>query len=257
MGMMGPLTTCPLRSTLAAGALLALLGTAPARAVTSTVYWDRADFGFGAGIGVSAATATGSGIPIVDVVREDLRPNTLPTTDTLSQGVVTPLSGGGVAVTQQWTAANNVGGLNDGGGANENQILYLVYAQPDASTLELDGQLHNVEYDPADVGLSITNGEGGADWVIFRTIATTGDTMYLPAVSLGTLAYGADPVHYSLSYRLQHPQVFQGDSIDKLGVPSWNLAFITRPAAPIPEPTSGLLMMMGLLAISHIRRKRS
>src|SRR5262245_50317098 len=118
--MKGPLTMFSLRFTVAAGAALALFGTAPARAVTSTVYWDRADSGFGAGIGVSAATVAASGVQPIDIDREDLGTNTLPVTDTVSQSFVLPPNGDPATVSQHWTAKNDVTGLNDGTGANEN-----------------------------------------------------------------------------------------------------------------------------------------
>jgi len=262
--MMGPLTTFSLRSarsTLAAAAGLALFGVAPAGAASHLVYWDREDYGFGEGIGVSQATALAAqtdGIPIVSgVTLQAWDPNALPVGHDLTEAsLVLPPNGGTATVTSGWSATNNISGLNDGVGANENQTLYLVYAHPTTNTITVNNVQHSVTYDEADVGLTLTFGAGGNDWVILQIPIDSGSNYaYLPAVSLGSLDFNATD-GFSLFYSLQNPQVFQGSSIDKLGLPKWELAFANG-GAPIPEPSSGLLMFIGLLGIARARRKHA
>jgi len=251
--MMGPLATYKLRSTLAAGALLALLGLAPAHAVTSTVYWDRADFGYGAGYGVSQTTALASGIPIVQAPSLLPKPDSLVVDPDLTESsLVLPSSSTKPAtITSDWSATNNTGITN--------QNLYLVYVRPVTNTITLDGQQHTYTYDADDVGLRLSSGEGGLDWVILQVPSNPVDPnsipVYYPAVSLGTLGNGGSE-NYPLYYSLFNPQVFNGTTHDVLGLPKWTLAFYST-AAPIPEPSSGLLMFIGLLGIARTRRKHS
>src|SRR5688572_13069487 len=121
--MMGPLTTCSFRSTLAAGAAFALLGVAPASAASFTVFWDRADFGFGAGHGVSQTTAqaaNAAGIPIVAASSLLPQPATLVVEHDLIEGSFEP--GSPAKLQSDWSATNNTG-ITD-------ENLFLVYARP-------------------------------------------------------------------------------------------------------------------------------
>jgi PEP-CTERM motif len=264
--MMGPLTTFPSR--LVASALLALLGAAPASAASSTVYWDREDYGFGAGIGVSQQTATDAaedGIPILDTVQLGITldawdpndPNTVQVHhDLFKSSLVLPGNGNPATVTSGWDGTNQIPGVNDGIAGDENQTIYVVFAHPTTGQATVNGVTHTYTYDPADVGLTLTFGAGGNDWVILQVpIDSSNDYAYLPAVSLNTLDLDATDA-FSLFYSLKNPQVFQGSSIDKLGLPKWELAIATG-AAPIPEPSSGLLMFIGLLGIARARRKHA
>ena len=77
--------------------------------------------------------------------------------------------------------------------------------------------------------------------------------MYYPAVSLGTLAPGSS-VQFKLFYRLDQPQVF-GETINlELGMPAWDLFFASN---VVPEPSSALLLMLGLGALVAARRAGS
>jgi PEP-CTERM putative exosortase interaction domain len=255
--MMGPLVSFRLRSTLAAGALLALTASTPARAASFTVFWDRADYGFGAGIGVSEATATNAsnaGIPIVSL--SGLAGNTLPVDHDLTETSLVLPPSGPATITSGWSATNNVTDLNNPANpSSTTETLFLVYAHPTTNTIVVDNVSHAVTYAPSDVGLTLTYGAGGDNWVIIKTpIASTTDYAYLPAVSLGTLPFGEHD-DFSLFYTLKNPKVFQGQASDDLGLPKWELAFVST-AAPIPEPSSGLLMFVGLLGIARARRKR-
>jgi hypothetical protein len=254
--MMGPLTTFWHRATLAAGAVLALLGVAPAYAVQTTVYWDRADFGFGAGYGVSqttAQTANAAGIQIISLPNLLTKPDSLVVENDLDENsLVLPSSSTKPAtIRSDWTATNGTGITN--------QNLYLVYVRPVTNTIEVDGAQHTYTYDPDDVGLRLSSGEGGLDWVILQVPSNPVDPnstpVYYPAVSLGILGNGA-AADFALHYSLLNPQVFDGSTQDVLGLPKWTLAFYST-AAPIPEPSSGVLMLVGLLGIARARRKHS
>ena len=247
-----------LRSILAASVLFVLAGLAPAYAASFTVFWDAPDLGYGVGAGVTQATAlsaAAAGIPIV--ANADFQTWTaakIPVTHDLDESSLA-VTTGHATVTSNWSATNAIAGLNDGSAAE--RTLYLIYAQPVADTLLLDGVQHNIAYDPSDVGLTLSYGAGGTDWVILQVpIASSGNSLYLPAVSLGTLDYNAAPAQFSLFYSLDNPQVFQGQSIDILGLPKWNLAYFTS-AAPIPEPSTALLLIIGLVAIARGRPERS
>jgi hypothetical protein len=238
--MMGTLTSS-LRSTLAAGALLALLGTAPARAVTTPVYFDRADFGFGDGWGVSDTTAqaaNAAGIPIVATTTETWSPATLPVDHNVSEGSFN--AGNPSTIQSNWSAINNTG-IND-------ENLYLVFARPTPNAFVTEHE---------DVGLVLSSGESGrADWVIVQVqLDQSGNSVYYPAVSLGTLGAGA-AANFKLYYSLFDLQISQGTELDEVGLPQWNLAFFST-AAPIPEPSSGVLMLVGLLGIARARRHRA
>jgi hypothetical protein len=254
--MMGPLETSSIRSTLAAGAALALLGVAPAGAVSTTVFWDNADFGFGTGYGVSqtsALAANAAGIPIVSAASLQPKPDSLVVDHNVDESsLVLPSSGSNPAtIRSDWTATNNTG-ITD-------QNLYLAYVRPITNTIVLNGQSHTYTYDPSDVGLRLTFGGSGVDWVILQVPSNPVDPnsipVYYPAVSLGTLGSGAAQ-DFPLFYTLYNPQVFQGTTKDELGLPKWSLAFYST-AAPIPEPSSGVLMFIGLLGIAQARRKHA
>jgi hypothetical protein len=248
------------RTLLAAGALLVLAGAGRASAASFTVFWDAPDLGYGAGAGVSQATAqaaAAAGIPIVaNASFTTWTQAKIPITHDVDESSLVLPSGGAATVTSHWTAQNEIAGLNDGSAAQRN--LFLIYAQPVADTLILDGQQHSVLYDPSDVGLTLTYGQGDASWVILQVpIASSGNSLYLPAVSLGALGFNAAPDPFSLFYAIDNPQVFHSTQfIDVLGLPKWNLAYYTN-TATIPEPSSGLLTLIGLLGIARARRKQS
>jgi hypothetical protein len=239
--MMGPLTIFPFRTFLAAGALLTLLGTMPARAATIPVYFDRADFGFGEGWGVSETTAqaaNAAGIPIVTETTESWSPALLPVDHNLSEGSFN--AGNPSTVQSNWSAINNTGILDEN--------LYLVFARPTPNQFVTQHE---------DVGLVLSFAESGrADWVIVQVqLDPNAIPVYYPAVSLGTLGSG-DAENFKLYYSLFDLQISQGTELDEVGLPQWNLAFFST-AAPIPEPSSGLLMLFGLVGIARARRKRS
>ena len=239
------------RSTLAASVLLVLLGVAPAIAASFTVFWDRTDFGFGPGYGVSpttAANASAAGIPVVSLASLQPLPDSLPVSHTLDDSSLVLPPSGPATITSDWSGTNNTG-ITD-------QTLYIVYVRPVTDTIVLSGQQHTVAYDPADVGLTLNASDG---WVLLQVpsdpVVPNSIPVYYPAVSLGTLANGG-VADYQLFYTLKNPQVFQGTSNDELGMPKWSLAFSSN-SAPIPEPSSGLLMFIGLVGIARARRKRS
>jgi hypothetical protein len=246
------------RRALAASLLLGvvLFTSGPARAASITVFWDREDFGYGAGYGVrqtTAQAASSAGIPTVQVSSLDPWNSTLLPIDRMlddaSLNPAFPTGSTPATITSSWTATN------DGAGANQN--LYLVFERPITNDqFYVNGQQQLVTYDPADVGLLLSNdGNGPAiDWVILQVPVDASTNVYYPAVSLGPLANGAAAT-YPLFYTLQNPQVFTENFNYKLGIPEWGLAFLST-AAPIPEPTSGVLFLVGLLGIAGCGRRK-
>jgi hypothetical protein len=256
--------TNPLRfsSPFAAAVLLgSALASAPAHAASFTVFWDREAFGgFTSGYGVTQTTAqnaSSAGIPIVNVSSVSAKPSTLVVQNTLDESTLTPpfpIGAGPATITSNWSATNNTG-INSGGTP---QNLYLVFERPGTNTIDLNGQPQSVTYNPADVGLTLGNdGNGlGVDWVILQVPVAGGNSVYYPAVSLGTLPNGALPLNFQLFYTLNNPQVFTENFNYLLGMPLWSLDFASI-TAPIPEPSSGVLMLVGLLGIARCRRQRS
>jgi hypothetical protein len=262
--MMTPLRLSRFGTTLVVVMLLgSTIASAPARAASFTVFWDAAAFGpYPSGYGVSQTTAqsaNSAGIPIVSFSGlVGWNPNTLPINRTLDISTLTPpfpIGSTPATITANWSATNNTG-LNNGTGPTQN--LYLVFERPVTNDqFFVNGQQQLVTYNPADVGLTLTNdGSGsGVDWVILQVPVANNNAVYYPAVSLGPLANGAATA-FPLFYTLNNPQVFTENFNYALGMPKWSLDFVTNPA-PIPEPSSGLLMLVGLLGIAGGRRKQS
>jgi len=213
---------------------------APAGAAPFTAFWDRAAFGsLPAGYGVSETTANNArvaGLPFV-------QPPGQPLSDAPDiQHALDPSSlliGGPATITSNWSV------FNDTGSTLEN--LYAVFVRPVPATIILNGQSQGVTYDPSDVGLTL-----GSNWVIMQVVGGS-NTVYYPAVSLGTLANGAAAA-FPLFHVLDNPQVFSESFNYELGMPKWTVTFT---AVPVPEAASGVLVLFGLLAIAVGRRKRS
>ena len=219
------------------------LAAAPASALPATVFWDgptiegRPGYGVGA---ANAASANAAGVPIVQPV--GFQPLSLATSkllaDDIDRAIVpssllttgSPITS--LTLTSTWTEHNETG-INL-------QNLYMVFERPIANG--------DVVYGPSDVGLTL-----GSNWVILQGVASGGVPLYYPAVSLGNLANGANAA-FQLFYTLQNPPQELSQNNLELGMPAWNLFFL---AAPVPEPTSGLLVLIGLLGIAGGRRKRS
>ena len=239
--MMGPLLFSS-RFALAAGVLLTVLGVAPAGAGSYTAYWDRASFGgYEAGYGVSQATKDAADLAGIEVVElSPLKPNSLIVNHDLIEASFDP--GNPATIDSQWSVTNNTGLIQ--------QNAYLVFERPDPNQFVLEER---------DTGLLLSSGEPGLDWVILQTPSNPLDPssipMYYPAVSLGTLGIG-ETKNFMLHYSLYDLQVSKGTDIDEVELPQWSLTFHST-AVPSPEPSSGLLMFIGLLGIARARRKHS
>ena len=207
----------------------------------ATVFWNGPTLEGKPGYGVGAATAASAdaaGVPIVQPVgfqlHSDLDENdigqALDPASLVTFGAPTISS---LTITSTWTVHNDTGaGLSN---------LYLVFERPVANG--------DVVYAPSDVGLTLGN-----EWVILQVVAGA-TPVYYPAVSLGNLANGAN-TDFPLFYTLHNPpQGFSQTNFNyELGMPKWSLFFVS---APIPEPASGVLVLIGLLGIAGGRRKRS
>jgi hypothetical protein len=264
--MIHPFTLTRLRTGLAAAVLLgAAVAPGLARAASTTVFWDQPGVLIngslvGTGFGVSQTTAQSAqaaGIPLVPVTSVIGLPPAITIGQTLDESTLNPaypIGLGTATVTSNWTATNT--GYTDG---STTLNRYLVFEHPMTNTILVNGQPQDVTYAPTDVGLTLSNdGNGsGADWIILSLPVAGGNTLYYPAVSLGTLPIGGSsdfPLLYALKNAGSH--VFQENFNYQLGMPKWSLDLASLPAT-VPEPSTGALMIMGLLAIVKGRRKRS
>jgi len=250
------------------------VASAPAQAAMFTTFWDQSAALEAAYGGISQATASNAhssaGIPIITVPGLDgLDPTALAVNHTLVNSTLvlpTPVGSAPATITSNWSATNTAPGLNNGTGPLQN--LYLAFQQPITSQITVNAQPQSVTYAPSDVGLTLTP----ANWVIFQvdvgssipvdpsskcpvTVASNDNCVYYPAVSLGTLPYGA-AAGFSLLYTLKNPQeqLFTEPFNYQLGMPEWTLL---STSAVVPEPTPGLLLLVGLLVVAGGRRYRS
>jgi hypothetical protein len=218
---------------LAACALVGAFAISPSPARAVTVFWD-------AGLGVSQTTATNAsvaGIPLRAPVGS--QPLVQDPTITRDLDESTLAFGAFATITSNWTVSNNTG--------TALQDVYAVFLTPLPSTIFLDGNPQGVTYDPSDVGAALET-----NWVIFQ-VELDSIPVYFPAVSLGTLAAGANAV-FPLHYVLDNPQVFSESFNYELGLPKWDLTFVS---VPVPEPASGVLLLAGLLCIARGRSRRA
>jgi hypothetical protein len=224
------------------------LATARAGAGSFTVYWDREAFGgFDAGWGVTQATAnsaaTNGGIQINQVANvPGWSPTGLPVTHAVDPSTLflpVPVGSAPATINSNWNGLNQTG--NNSGGVPQN--LYLVFMRPNPTG--------SAPYEPSDIGLTLQSSVGGFDWVILQAPLAGGNAVYYPAVSLGTLANGASAA-FPLLYNLDNPQVFTEDFNFVLGLPEWSLGFV---AVPIPEASTGLLLVSGLLVLGMARAR--
>jgi hypothetical protein len=146
--------------------------------------------------------------------------------------------GNPASIGESWTLNGTGANLAD---------LYLMFVTPLPGTITLAGQAQGVTYQPANVGLTL-----GPEWVIFQVDANS-NPVYYPAISLGLLG-SSEHRQLALLHVLNHPQLFSEPFNYELGLPKWTVSFVS---VPIPEPASGVLVLMGLLGIGIARRERS
>jgi hypothetical protein len=227
-----------LRSMLAPAALFAALAmcSAPANAV-GTVFFDQV-VALG---GVTQTTANNAGVPVVT-------PAGQPVPGLDQDDILQSLDASTLAVGATATVTSNWSVHNDTGASLQN--LYMIFLQPDPVVYQ-DGQATSLAYAPDDIGINLA----GASWSIFAVVRNS-IPVYYPAVSLGNLANGATSPSFPLNYVLDNPQVFTESFNYELGMPKWNLTFITT-GTPIPEPSTACLVILGLLAIASRRHKRA
>jgi hypothetical protein len=208
---------------------------APAAATPVTVFFDGPS-----GFGVSAQSAEASGVEfrypdfigsasgVLSVISQDLQ---LGSIDPL------PPTQSGNSATSIWTVEN------------ESSIdllgnTYFLFVT--AMSHSVGGTV--VGYDDANVGLSIDPDLG---WVLVRTSTEPGQGYYYPAISLGSLGAGATADPFAVNYVIDEPiqRVATTNVLPKL---AGGMGF-----APIPEPTAGVLMGIGLALLAVVQRRRS
>ena len=236
---------------LAAACVLAPLPRRRARRarVSFTVFWDRADFGRRRGLGVSQATAssaTAAGIPIVQLAGPpSLVPATLPSDleidPTLDRSLAT-VGATPATITSNWTVANDTG-------TTSLQNLYLVFLQPEPAIIWTARRSPSPTTRPMSGSRSAGGrlGDPPGSMTETRFPCTTPPSRWATWPTARTL-------HSRSSTRSTIPRCSARPFNFELGMPKWNL--VLRPT-PIPEPSSGLLVLLGLLGIAGGRRKRS
>jgi hypothetical protein len=210
---------------------------APAAAVPVTVFFDE-DSGFG----VSEESAEASGVPLVspsfvgsasgvlNVVSQELQGD--------NDSIVSQLlAQSGNSATSLWTVENESDTY-----LPEDTYFLFVTSVP----FGIDGEV--VEYDDENVGLTIDPESG---WVIVRACTEDGECYYYPAVLLGSLEPGETADPFAVNYVIDE-SVHQTAS-NKVVLPQF---FAAMAIAPIPEPTAGVLMGVGLALLAVVLRRR-
>jgi len=214
---------------------------APAAAAPITVFFDGPS-----GFGVSAESAEASGVPFVfpdfvgsasgvlNVVSQELQGD--------NDSIASLLMGqSGNTATSTWT----VGSEYPKDLLGDTYFMFM-------TTSAFDDEGQTVEYAAANVGLSIDPDLG---WVLVRTNTEPGQGYYYPAISLGSLAAGATAAPFDVNYVVNAPiQQVTTKSGTEMVLPQLaaGMGF-----APIPEPTAGVLMGVGLALLAVVLRRRS
>jgi hypothetical protein len=195
--------------------------------------------------GVSASSAQASGIPIMSASLFNADQNLKVTNQELSSislnrnELNTPFE-----VTSDWTtkAQRDLKGSE----------VFLVFTSIDPRTFKSGGKQLPVNYDPTQVGLRLDSSKG---WVLMRVNDPTLGTIYYPAIKLGPLRNGKS-TGVDIPYFLQQLVTFDRKSGNTTMVPLPKLR-IAVALAPIPEPTTALLVAVGLAGLALHHRKRS
>jgi hypothetical protein len=217
---------------------------APAAATPVTVYFDEPS-----GFGVSAESANAAFASDVPFVYPDFVGSASGVLSVISQELqgdndsiaALLLAQSGNNATSIWTVENEYSKdlLGD---------TYFLFVTTMAFSIE--GEV--VEYDDANVGLTIDSDLG---WVLVRTSTEPGQGYYYPAMSLGSLGAGATAAPFAVNYVVDQPiQQVVTQSATKVVLPQLaaGMGF-----APIPEPTAGVLMGVGLALLAVVHRRRS
>ena len=227
-------------------ALLTLaLCAAPAGAVPYSALFNGPVSG-PSNIGVSAGSASAAqaaGVPIVtppvfsaagvlDVVDQDLDSITIDPDD-----LDAPFE-----IDSTWTIENIFG-------SDLNGQLYLLFVAVDPRTIQIGGQTEIVDHIDSQTGLVI---DGATGWVIVQTVDPVLGTLYYPAISLGSLSDGQQKdivLRYVLNDLINFPD--GPETIVPLPQLRLGMAFI------VPEPATGLLVVLGLVGLAARARQRS
>jgi len=221
--------------------LLAVGIAAPAAATPVTVFFDGPS-----GFGVSAEVAEASGVPFVYPDFVGSASGILAVTSQQLQGDPATnasilMSQSGDSITSTWTVKN----VSSSDLRGDTYFLFVT-----STAFSIHGEL--VEYDDAHVGLVVDPDLG---WVLVRTSEELGQGYYYPAVWLGSLAAGATADEFDVNYVVDQPiQQVATASATEVVLPQLvaGMGF-----APIPEPTAGILMGVGLGLLANFVRRRS
>jgi hypothetical protein len=138
--------------------------------------------------------------------------------------------------------------------------VFLVFTSIDPRTIKIGNKQQDVNYDPTEVGLRLDSSHG---WMLLKTTDPTLGTVYYPAIKLGPLKEGKSK-GVDVNYFLEQLVACSGKSgcgtvpfdlkgSNKAVVPLPKLR-IAVALAPIPEPTTGLLLAVGLIGLAVRKR---
>jgi len=229
---------------------LAIAGPASALPVMFTGEQNSA----GRPLGTSAAEALGgaamaAGLMSTSILASELDllgTHGLSVTNELTMNLPSPPIGA-LSATSNWTLSNDgvIGGQ-----------AFLVVASFSPTDIIINGNLEQIDYAFPTVGLDI-DGSGDKPWGFFEVDRTElnaqADPIYLMMIDLGMVDVG-ETVAFDMPYYLEAPQSFLGANGVDVVLPKLELMTVF---VPIPEPSTGLLMGLGLggLVLAGKRRE--
>jgi hypothetical protein len=128
--------------------------------------------------------------------------------------------------------------------------LYLVFTTADPRSIDLKKGTIMVDHDESKVGLRIDGADG---WVLLRTSAPGGGTLYYPAVALSTVPTNLEG-EVDVRYVLEQVLTYKEKGKKYLPLPKLRIAMAV---VPIPEPGTALLLALGLCGLAVRARARS
>ncbi|HEY5658930.1 MAG TPA: PEP-CTERM sorting domain-containing protein, partial [Myxococcota bacterium] len=242
------------------GLILLALAIAPLAAFGSTLMFTVGPDGYA--LGISEADALSSGLEIVHSPLEIQGENLSITKEIVPGSAFKVLPDGPGGATENFAVTYNADAVGPDPTHPEDRLL-LVFKSFDSALVDTILGVYAHDYlgsfsDPTatpgaltTVGFTLT-----PDWLLVSFLDDARDqTLYFPAITLGALAKG-DSTSVPISFWLTNPFILpslDGEGV-QVGLPLllYDAAFV-----PIPEPSSGALLALGLCGLAVRARRRS
>ena len=195
-------------------------------------------------LGTSQADALASGISIIPSALSSLSllgDHDLSVVNDFSMGV------GNQSVPMPLVAVSDWSLTNDGGTGN----VTLVVVSFSDTVVEIAGVSEKIQYASDTVGLDVTDAWSFLEIDRSSIIDPQLDPVYLFALDLGVVASGAT-VDFGMPYYLSNPRSYIGSAGFNVVLPRLEVMTVF---VPIPEPGSGLLLGLGIIALACKGRK--